>query len=186
MCVFGTEVMSIAPSLFQKLERCQSWFLKNVFFVPAYAPSIVLLKISGLNSIESEVHVKWLLLLGRIITEPKIAPAVKTLCASRVNSYFNPDINSVGFFVYINESLCKYNPNTYFEHWHANSVFPSYNEWENIGYKKISEYENNNWHIYCENHPLVNLANSCFSNISPSQFWAIFEPYPDSVKHSQQ
>ena len=30
--LFGTELMSITPSLFQKLERCHSWFLKNVFF----------------------------------------------------------------------------------------------------------------------------------------------------------
>ena len=50
----------------------------------------------------------------------------------------------------------------------------------------ISEYENNSWHIYCKNHPLMNLANSCLSNISPSQFWAISEQYPDLVKHLQQ
>ena len=74
---FGTELLSITPSLFQKLELFQSRFLKNVFcFVPDYAPGILLLKLSGLNSIESEVHIKRLLLLGRLITEPKIAPAV--------------------------------------------------------------------------------------------------------------
>ena len=71
--------MSITPTLFQKLERCQSWFLKNVFSVTEYAPSIFLLNLSGINSIESEVHVKRLLLLGRLITEPKIAPAVKEI-----------------------------------------------------------------------------------------------------------
>ena len=58
---------------------------------------------------------KRLVLLGRLMTEPKIAPAVITLFDSRFNSYFNPDINSMGFFVHINESLCKYNLNTYFE-----------------------------------------------------------------------
>ena len=74
--LFGTELMSITPSLYRKLELFQSWFLKNVCFEPDYAPSILLLKLSGLNSIESQVHVKRLLLLGRLITEPKIAPAV--------------------------------------------------------------------------------------------------------------
>ena len=64
------------------------------------------------NSIESEVHVKRLLLLGRLITDPKIAPAGKILFDSRVNSYFNPDINLAVFFIHINASLCKYNLNT--------------------------------------------------------------------------
>ena len=137
--LFGTELMSIIPSLIQKLERCQSWFFKNVFFVPDCAPTILLLKLSGINSIESKVHVKRLLLLGRIITDLKIAPEVKTLFESRVNSYFNSDINSMGFFVHINESVCKYNLNTYFEDWHANSILPSYNEWKKIVCKKISE-----------------------------------------------
>ena len=52
---------------------------QKCIFVPDYAPSILLLKLSGLNSIESEVHVKRPTLLGRLITEPKIAPAVKTV-----------------------------------------------------------------------------------------------------------
>ena len=45
---------------------------------------------------------------------------------------------------------------------------------------------NNSWHIYCENHPLMNLANSYLSNISPSQLWTIYEQYPDLAKHLQQ
>ena len=52
--------------------------------------------------------------------------------------------------------------------------------------QKISEYEDNSWHFYCENHPLMNLENSRLSNISPSQFWAISEQYADLVKHLQQ
>ena len=82
--------------------------------------------------------------------------------------------------------MCKYNLNIYSEDWHANSIFPSYYEWKNIVYKKISEHEDSSWHIYCENDPLMKLANSCLSNISPTQFWAISEQYPDLVKHLQQ
>ena len=133
---FRTELMSFTPSLPQKLERCQRYFLKNVFFVPNYSPSILLLKLFGLHLIESEAHIKRLLLLG-LITEPKIAPAVKTLCDSRVNSYFNPFINAMDFFVQINESLCKYNLNTYFKDWHANSIFPSYNDWRTLYTKRF-------------------------------------------------
>ena len=46
-----------------------------------------------------------------------------------------------------------------------------------------SEYEDSGWHIYCEYHPLMNLTNSCLSNIRLSQFWAISEQYPNLVKH---
>ena len=109
-----------------------------------------------------------LLLLGRLITESKIAPAVKTLFDSRVKSCFSQGVNSVGFFVQINESLYKYNLNTYFEDWHANSIFLSYNGW------KYS------WHNYCENHPL-NLTNSCLSNISPSQTYTVYLSWPSKA-----
>ena len=44
--------------------------------------------------------------MERLITEPKIVPAVKTLSDSRVYSYFNSDISSMSFFVHINESHC--------------------------------------------------------------------------------
>ena len=58
---------------------------------------------------------------------------------------------------------------------------------ENIVYKTIPEYiETYSWHSYSENHPLMNLANNYLSDISPSQFWAASEQYPDLVKHLQQ
>ena len=60
----------------------------------------------------------------------------------------------MGFFVH--ESLCKYDLNTYFEDWHANSIVASYNEWKNIVYQNISGYEDNSWHICCKNHPVMN------------------------------
>ena len=44
----------------------------------------------------------------------------------------------------------------------------------------------NSWHIYCENHPLMNLENICLSNIFQSQFWPTSEQYLDLVKHLQQ
>ena len=52
---------------------------QTCIFVPYYAPSILLLKLSRLNWIESEVNNKRFLLLGRLITEPKIALAVKVI-----------------------------------------------------------------------------------------------------------
>ena len=101
--LFGIELMSITPSLSSKLERCHSWFLKNTFFVPDHAPSLLLLRLSGLNSIDSEIHIGRLLFLGRLITEPKMAPAVtKNLFTIRVDIFFNSNIGSMGIIAYTN------------------------------------------------------------------------------------
>ena len=57
----GAELWMLAPTLLLKLERCQYWFLKHSFHVPEFAPGPLLLRLSGLNSIESEVATKKLL-----------------------------------------------------------------------------------------------------------------------------
>ena len=56
--LFGEELWTLTPTLLLKLERCQYWFLKHIFCVPEFAPDLLLLKLSGLNSIESEVATK--------------------------------------------------------------------------------------------------------------------------------
>ena len=77
----------LTPTLLLKLERCQYWFLKHIFYVPEFAPGPLLLKLSGLNSIESEVATKKLLFLGRLITEPKMTPLIKNLFDGRTKSF---------------------------------------------------------------------------------------------------
>ena len=56
--------------------------------LPQFAPAKFLLKVSGLNYIKSEIDVKKLLFLGHLITEMKMASAVKSLFFSRVDSFF--------------------------------------------------------------------------------------------------
>ena len=56
--LFGSELLTLTPSLLLKLEHCQLWCLKNIFYVPSFAQSILILKLSGLNSIESEIDAK--------------------------------------------------------------------------------------------------------------------------------
>ena len=51
-------LFTLTPSLLLKLERCRLWFLKNVFYVPSFAHTTLILKLSGLNSVESEIDVK--------------------------------------------------------------------------------------------------------------------------------
>ena len=83
---------------FKNLDNVKAGFLKKrTFLCQTMLQAVLLLKLSDLNSIESEVHVKRLLLLGRPMTGLKISPSVKTLFDSRVNIYFSPDINSMGF-----------------------------------------------------------------------------------------
>ena len=106
--LFGSELFTWTPSLLMKLERCQLWFLKNIFYVPLFAHSTLILKLSGLNSIESEIDARRLLFLGRLITEPKIGIVVKNLFRSRAESYFDSNISSNGVLLNICEALRKY------------------------------------------------------------------------------
>ena len=98
-----------------KLERSQQWFLKNIFYVPVFAPSSLLLKLSGLKSTEAEIDLKKVMFLGRLITEPKMAPAVRHLFSSRFESFLDANITSRGVLATIYDSLHKYNLFHYLE-----------------------------------------------------------------------
>ena len=70
----------------------------------SFAHSTPILKLLGLNSVESEIDVKRLPFLGRLITEPKMATVVKNLFRSRAESYFDSNISSTGVFPNIYEN----------------------------------------------------------------------------------
>ena len=40
--LYGAEVFPLIPNLLTKLERCQSYFLKIIFYVPKFAPNLLL------------------------------------------------------------------------------------------------------------------------------------------------
>ena len=126
--LFGSELFTVTPVLLQKLESCQKWFLKIIFFVPKFAPNLPILQLAGVNSIESDIDVRKLLFLRRLLTEPKMTFVLKSLFQSRAASYFNPNIQSVGVLPYNCDTLCKYNLFTFFETWFHNSIFPCYEE----------------------------------------------------------
>ena len=77
--LFGAELFSLNKSQLCQLER---------FYVPKFAPGLLLLEISNLNSIESEIDLKKLLFLGRLITEPNMSAVVKGLFRSRAAIFF--------------------------------------------------------------------------------------------------
>ena len=109
--LFGTELFTFTPGLLMKLERYQSWFLRHIFHVPTFAPSLLLLKMSGLGSVAFEIASRKLLFLRRLISEP----AVRNLSESRIKSCFNANVISVGVMLSISEVLVKYNLFHYFE-----------------------------------------------------------------------
>ena len=161
--LFGAELFTLyTPTLLSRLERCHSWFLKNIFFVPKFASGPLLQKLSGLNSIESEIAIKKLLFLGRLIKEPKMSPAVESLVDSRTKSFFNSDITSLGVLPSTAEVLHKYGLFDYFENWHDSSTFPTYTRWKKIVRDKIFDFER---HAYSD----MRVALS-FSKIQMVQF----------------
>ena len=106
--LFGVELWTLIPTLLVKLQRCQYWFLKHIFCVPEFAPGSLLLKLSGLNSTESEVANEKLLFLGRLITEPKMTSLIKNLFDSGTKCFFESDLSSLGALPSIAESLKKF------------------------------------------------------------------------------
>ena len=146
--LFGTELFTLNASQLTKLERCQQWFLKNIFYVPNFAPNSLLLKLSGLNSIESEIDFKKLMFWGHLITEPKMAPVVRLLFSSRIDSFFDANITSRGVLPCICDSLYKYNLFHYLESWFSESIFPTYKNWKTIVKTKILEKEVDNWNLF--------------------------------------
>ena len=122
--LFGSELFTLTSSQLLKLERCQSWFLRIIFYAPKFAPRVLLLKLSSLNSVEAEVDIKKLLFLGRLITQANMAETVKGLFLVRVENYFDSRFSSLGAIPSICETLRKCDLFQHFENWFTNSIFP--------------------------------------------------------------
>ena len=62
--LFESELWIISQSQF---ERCQRWFLQKAFHLPKFTNGSVLMTVSGLRSIEAEIHYRKLLFFARIL-----------------------------------------------------------------------------------------------------------------------
>ena len=177
----SAELFTLTPTLLLRLEHCQSWFLKDIFYIPKFALGPLLLVLSCLNSVESEISTTKLLLLGRLITEPKMPPAVKSLFDSRTKSFFDSDITSLGVLPSIAEALHKYEIFHYFENWHNSSTFLIYSSWKKIVRDKIFDFERCASDSFCEPHPDMRVVQSCLENVSPFRFWSLANQFPNLV-----
>ena len=135
--LYGMEPFTLTPTLLAKGEHCQQWLLKNVFYVPKFAPCQLLLKLSGLWSIDVEIGFRKLSFLGRLLTGDKMAPVVHNLFQIRSQSYFDADIVSLGVLPSICEALHKYGLFSYFDSSFSDSVFLTYSQWKSIVKTKI-------------------------------------------------
>ena len=106
--IFGSEIFSLTPTLSRKLERCQRWFLKIISHVPKFASSILIERLAGVNSVESEIEYRKLLFISRLLPVPNLLVTVKTLFRTRIESFYDEKILSVGVFSTIFEALCKH------------------------------------------------------------------------------
>ena len=137
-------------------------------YVPKVAPCQLLLKLSGLWSIDSEIGLRKLLFLGRLLTGDKMAPdsLVRNLFQIRSQSYFNANIVSLGVLPSICEALHKYELFSYFDSWFSDSMFPTCSQWKSIVKTKIREFEVN---TFCNYPPQLqtcqNLPGSCVSSV---------------------
>ena len=66
--------------------------------MPDFAPPprALLLRFPELNSIEAEIDMRKVLFLGRLVTEPKMAPSVRNLLRSQTESLFDKDVKLIG------------------------------------------------------------------------------------------
>ena len=169
----------LTPILLLKLERCQYWFLKHIFYFQEFAPGPLLLKILVLNSTESEVAIKKLLFLSRLITEHNMTTLIKNLFDSKTKSFFDSDISSLGVLASITKSLEKFDLFYFFETRYNNSIFDTYKNLKNIVRDSIIHFENSAWHSYCNTHPEMQIATSCLANVTPFHFWSLADHFPD-------
>ena len=114
---------------------------QTYFLVPELAPGPLLLKLSGLNLIESEVATKKVLFSGQLITEHKITPLIKDLFDSRTKSFFDYDISSLGVLPSIAQSLEKFDLFYYLETWYNSSISPYIHKLKNIVRDNIIRFE---------------------------------------------
>ena len=111
-----------------------------------------------------------LLFLGRLVTEPKMAPSLRNLLRNWTESFFDKDVKSIGILPSICEALNKYDLFNYFEIWFNSSTFPAYGNWKSILKNKVRGLESRLWLEFCSGHLNMHVAQACLENVSPSKF----------------
>ena len=141
----------------------------------------MLLKLSELNSVQSEIVLRKFLFLGCLITETKIAPVVHKLFDTRAKRFFDTSIDPLDVLPSVCDGLKKHCVFSYFDLWFIYSSFSTNITWKTIVYRKIREFEANAWDTFITDHPDLYIAQACLENKSPRKFWSISEQLRDLV-----
>ena len=81
-------------------------------------------------------------------------------------------ITSVGVMLSISDVLVKHDLFRCFESWFNDATFPTYTDWKRIVKYKIQVFEEDTLSQFCNSHPDMHVAQSCFENMSVKQFWS--------------
>ena len=127
---------------------------------------------------ESDIALRKLLFLGRLITDPKMAKSVRSLFMSRAESCFDASVTSMAVLPSITEeALNKYDLFHFFVSWFRNSTFPTFSNWKWIVKTKLRNFEYNAWADYCVNHLSMHMALACLKNVTSYQFCCVADNY---------
>ena len=113
--LFGSELWNLTLSDIEKLERCQRWFVRKVFYLPDHSDGFSLQSISGLTSVELVIDIRKLFFFVRIVRNDGMSPVVRDIFRFRAKKYYrNPDCIPTGFMGDIVGLLKKCDLHSYF------------------------------------------------------------------------
>ena len=148
--------------------------------MPSFAHCTLILKLSGVNSVEFKIDVKRLLFLGRLITEPKMATIVKNLFRSRAESYFYSNISSTAVLPNICKASRKYGLLKYFKLWFETSVSRCIHGGKQLRGERFLSIKRGMARLLFET-PDLKQAYDCLNNVPSYHFWSLANHYPDLV-----
>ena len=125
------------PDLANETRKLSIMVFEDYLLCTQICPQFIATKIIMFYSIESEIALRKLLFLGRLITEPKMVQSVRSLFMSRAESYFDASVASMGVLPSIIEALNKYDLYHFFVSWFHDSTFPKYSNWKCIVKTKV-------------------------------------------------
>ena len=184
--LFGAELWIVTKTGLDKLERCQRWFLKKLFYIPDYIESTILYIISGLPTISTHLHQKRLYFLGRIISLKKMPKIVSDIFRALLHTLDDNNLVAPqGFLGEIAESLKMFDLTSYLLLWQRVSIFPTYRKWKQIVNYRIFKFEREAFATLGLEKPIVDFTLSAFSSCTPCKFWALTSINPDLVPKFQ-
>ena len=161
--LFGSKLWNLTPSDIEKLERCQRWFVRKVFYLPNHSDGFSLQSISGLTSVELQTDIRKLFFFARIVRNDGMSRVVRDIFRFRAKEYFR----NLGCIP------------TVFMGWINADLFPSYSPWKRIVNKKVYKYDKERLLSYASE--FSNLTVSIFQSLPPHSFWSLTSSFPDLV-----